>query len=413
MKIEKLIDHAKMNIPFYQKDQYKDYDSIEQFPIITKYMIREDYGSFISNELGEDKAKLVDLLETKTLSTKGWYNEIGAVKNIVVEETSGTTGVPFLCAKSEAERARLGIVLWKERQRRDPLVNGDNYYQFSHIGRNMINPNAYDYEINHLLELYATIREKKMRWIHGTPNAIMNHIRVFRENNIHLVMPDLKFIECTGTYLSREAKETIESFFEVTVLDLYGSIETWPIALTCSEGKMHLIEKNVYFELVDEEGKVIHKNGVTGRVVATSLVNQVFPLIRYAMGDYAAYVDDGQCSCGCKGRIIQLFEGRENNIIKGLTKVKFGNKEFARMLATVKLRYPKLDLRYVKILQYSEKDFEVWINDFDNVEQFVDSLKNLMQTEFEKQLSVSVKRMSPAQIDERKYDKPNIFICKC
>lgn len=413
MKIEKLIEYIKKNIPFYQKNEYKDYKSIEQFPLITKYMIREDYGSFVSNGLGEDKDKLVDLLETKTLSTKGWYNEIGAVKGVFVEETSGTTGVPFLCAKSETERTRLGIVLWKERQNRDPLVNGENYFQFSHIRRNMINPNAYDYELNHLIDLYSQIKARKIRWIHGTPNAIINHVKVFKENGIRFFLPELKYIECTGTYLSSETKHLIEEYFDVTVLDLYGSIETWPIALTCNEGKMHLIEKNVYFELVDPEGNVINEKGIIGRVVATTLVNQVFPLIRYTMGDYAMYVDCAPCKCGCKGRVIQLVEGRDNNIIKGLPQTKFGNKEFARMVATVKLRFPELDLRYIKIIQNNVTDFEVWINDFGNVDEFVDSLKEIMQVEFEKILFVSVKKMTATQIDERKYDKPNIFICKC
>lgn len=413
MNIDKVIEYVKKNIPFYMKEEFKEFSSIEQFPCITKYMIREDYGSFISNELGSDKDKLVEMLETKTLSTKGWYNDFGVIRDVYVEETSGTTGVPFLCAKTEKERTKLGVFLWKERMLRDPKVSKDNYFQFSHIGRNMINPNAYDYQVDHLVQLYSDIKDKKMRWIHGTPNALINHIKVFKENEIELDVPDLKVIECTGSYLSTEEKQSIEAFFKVKVLDLYGSIETWPIALTCNNGIMHLLEKNVYFELIDSEGNVINETGKVGRVVVTTLRNHIFPLIRYTMGDYAIYLDRDQCSCNCKGRMIKLLEGRENNIIKGLPNTRFGNKEFARIVATGKLKFPKLDLRYIKVIQNGLSDFEIWINEFDNSDAFIDLLHSIMEQEFDKSLTVTVKKLNAEQIDERKHDKPNIFICKC
>lgn len=410
MSIDKVIEYAKKNIPFYMN---KKFNSIEQFPLITKYMIREDYESFISNEIGSEKNKLVEMLETKTLSTKGWYNDFGVIRDVYVEETSGTTGVPFLCAKTEKERTILGVYLWKERMLRDPEVSKDNYFQFSHIGRNMINPNAYNYQIDHLVQLYSNIKDKKMRWIHGTPNALINHIKVLKENEIKLDLPDLKFIECTGSYLSTEAKKTIEEFFEVKVLDLYGSIETWPIALTCNNDNMHIMEKNVYFELIDSEGNVINETGKVGRIVVTTLRNRIFPLIRYTMGDYAMYLESTQCSCKCKGRMIKLLEGRENNIIKGLPSMKFGNKEFARIVATVKLRFPKLDLRYIKVIQNGLGDFEIWINEFDNADAFIDMLHSIMEQEFDKRLTVTVIKLNAEQIEARKYDKPNIFICKC
>lgn len=413
MNIDNLIEYAKENIPFYQNEKFKNYTSIEQFPCVTKYIIRENYGEFISDELGDEKTKLVEMLETKTISTKGWYNDFGVLNDVFVEETSGTTGVPFLVAKSEMERTKLGVHLWKERMLRDPGVRKENYFQFSHIGRNMKNPNAYDYNLDHLVDLYSEIRLKKMRWIHGTPNAIVNHIKVFKSNNINMNLPDLKFIECTGSYLSEEAKREIEEYFDVKVLDLYGSIETWPIAMTCCENTMHLIENNVYFELVDADGKVIHESGVIGRVVVTTLRNRVFPLIRYTMGDYAMYLDGEQCTCKCRGRRIKLLEGRDNNIIKGLPETKFGNKEFARIVATGKLKFPKLDLRYIKVIQYDLLCFEILINDFETVDSFTNLLKDIMEKEFEKELQVTVKKLSADQIDERKYDKPNIFICKC
>lgn len=411
MVTNQLVQYIKENIPFYKQSKFHDYIHIEQFPFITKHMIREDYGRFISDELGGSKAQLVSFLDSNTSRTKGWYNEVETLNDLIIEETSGTTGIPFLCAKTRQERTKLALHLWKERRKRDSQLTRENYFQFSHIGIGMKNPNAYDYNLDHLIQLYAEIKEKRIRWIHGTPNALINHIKVFKENGIFLELDDLKYIECTGTFLREEDRKTIEEYFRVKVINLYGSIETWPIAMTCNHNIMHLIEDNIYLELIDLEGNVITEPYQVGRVVVTTLKNRIFPFVRYVLGDYAQYINPDYCADGCRGRCIEVLEGRESNIIKGLSTTKFGNKEFSRIVATAKLEFPDLDLRYIKIMQLEADKFEILLNKFNESYKFVNKIREIMEREFEKPLIIQEKYLEQNEIVDKKYEKPNIFVC--
>ena len=56
------------------------------------------------------------------------------------------------------------------------------------------------------------------------------------------------------------------------------------------------------------------KPGETGRVYITSLINTVMPIIRYELGDLAAWVP-GDCSCGLWWPRLSLFQGRIGDVI--------------------------------------------------------------------------------------------------
>jgi phenylacetate-CoA ligase len=72
---------------------------------------------------------------------------------------------------------------------------------------------------------------------------------------------------------------------------------------------MHVIPAAGIIEIVKEDGSQC-KPGEVGEIVATGLLNITMPLIRYRMGDYAAWAVDQSCPCGSPHRIITNLEGR-------------------------------------------------------------------------------------------------------
>ena len=65
-----------------------------------------------------------------------------------------------------------------------------------------------------------------------------------------------------------------------------------------------------YFELVDENGRVVREPGNTGEIVGTSFHNPGMPFIRYRTGDYAEYVGDHCPACGRNLPVIKNIRGR-------------------------------------------------------------------------------------------------------
>jgi phenylacetate-CoA ligase len=68
-----------------------------------------------------------------------------------------------------------------------------------------------------------------------------------------------------------------------------------------------------YVELIGKDGQHIQNEDEVGEVVGTSLVNHVFPFIRYKLGDLGVYTNQ-QCPCGCHYPLLKKIEGRTQEI---------------------------------------------------------------------------------------------------
>src|SRR5690606_26966354 len=69
-----------------------------------------------------------------------------------------------------------------------------------------------------------------------------------------------------------------------------------------------------YVEIVRPDGAASAPEEI-GEVVVTSLVNYAMPLIRYKIGDLAAWASCN-CSCGSSWPLLQEVSGRVNSVIR-------------------------------------------------------------------------------------------------
>ena len=108
-------------------------------------------------------------------------------------------------------------------------------------------------------------------------------------------------------------RERITEAFGCRVVDMYGCQEAGLLATECPDGHgHHVCAESVLLEILREDGTPAPA-GETGRVVLTSLHNFAMPLIRYAIGDYAA-LHDGPCPCGRALPLLTKIFGRSANL---------------------------------------------------------------------------------------------------
>jgi phenylacetate-coenzyme A ligase PaaK-like adenylate-forming protein len=100
-----------------------------------------------------------------------------------------------------------------------------------------------------------------------------------------------------------------EAWPRAHVVNTYGATETKATAIACPECReMHLLEDIVYLELYDDQGKQAAEGTAAEHVYATSLRNEVLPVLRYAMTDRIVRLPDA----GCRLRTTRIrVEGRE------------------------------------------------------------------------------------------------------
>jgi phenylacetate-CoA ligase len=118
----------------------------------------------------------------------------------------------------------------------------------------------------------------------------------------------------SGDTLLPRMRACIEQFFQCPCFDLYGQSEGVCMAMQCAYGRMHVIPVAGIVEILREDGSACAL-GEVGEVVATGLLNDAMPLIRYRLGDYAAWAEVHDCPCGNAQPIIANLEGRVDDYL--------------------------------------------------------------------------------------------------
>jgi len=127
-------------------------------------------------------------------------------------------------------------------------------------------------------------------------------------------LPGLRQVRCMGEAVPDESREYVSRAWGVPLIDLYSTRETGYIALQCPDGAgYHVQSESAHVEIIGPDGAAC-RPGETGQVVVTPLHNFAFPLIRYAVGDYAQVGE--ACGCGRGLPVIRRILGRSRNLMR-------------------------------------------------------------------------------------------------
>ena len=239
------------------------------------------------------------------------------IKELIVTRTSGTvSGYPLEIYWSLGDYVRANTYSWEIRKKcygilpRDRYVSFHTYSYFKNkiqklqdveYSKDRINLSlgALDITDEKLHLYFREITNFKPRWMFISPHLAIELIEYL--NKYNLSFPDsLEYIECTGEVLLPSVQNAIKEYFKIPVVNFYGSMETNGIAIQCPCGNMHVLDKNVYVEKIEDQ------------IVVTCLSNTKMPLIRYCLGDNIEIDYDGNCQCGNSAPIITKISGKES-----------------------------------------------------------------------------------------------------
>jgi phenylacetate-CoA ligase len=87
------------------------------------------------------------------------------------------------------------------------------------------------------------------------------------------------------------------------------------LATECEEGNLHLNIDFGWVEILKDDGTLAATDEI-GEIVATGLLNEVQPLIRYRIGDYGA-ISSQPCACGRSLPVLKELVGRLEDTVIG------------------------------------------------------------------------------------------------
>ncbi len=297
-RIHKIIHTAITSVPFYinlkleiDKNKITLHD-LYKFPIVSKDVIRNNYNDFISNK---------------------FFN-----KKLEYKSTSGSSGQPFKVPKhyfsDGLEQCMMyrawsmnSIYAYKFHQPcivlrsfspkfGSPPYKIDRVLNYWYLSPFDINKKNLDTYINFIKKSESAI-------LRGYPSSIYILTLLLKENNIHI--PQIKTLFTSSENLLPHYKKTIEEYWQLPIIDWYGQNERTATVQKCTHGNYHNNDEYGMIEL-DERNQII----------ATSLHNNVMPLIRYATNDIAIPTSTKVCSCG-RGLSIPFagIDGRADDLL--------------------------------------------------------------------------------------------------
>lgn len=332
--VNDILEYATLHVPFYRS--FKGRKGLEDFPVVNKNIIRDNEAQFLSDEF--EKSQLV------------------------VRETSGSTGMPFTVYQDATKRHRATAdTLWFSKQAHYEL--GSRLY-FSRVWdqkttrskMECLRQNWVMHDASSLSDEAIAKFLKQLEQDNSTKNVIifassLTAIAKYVERSG--IKPKAKmasFITISES-LPLWTKETIEHQFDAPVFSRYSNEELGIMAQQIEGSTDFLVNTaSFYFELLSMDSDTTVADGEEGRIVVTDLFNHAMPLIRYDTGDIAVREP------GCKRLIFEKVGGRRVDYI-------FDTK--GKLVSPYVINTPMhefLEIQQYQFIQEGKKEYTMLLN---------------------------------------------------
>ena len=288
----------------------------------------DQHGLRISEISNPDNLRAIPFL-TKPAIKKQWQSMISTGKwRYSSRKTSGSTGTPMQFVKDRIASAYMDALMYEvyswhgikmgDRQARVwglPLDRKNRLFiQLKDIALNRKRLEAFNISREKCLSFYKMLKRFRAKFIYGVVNTICEFGRVLRAEGLDPADLGFEIILATGENLTQRHREYLHDLFEVPVVDEYGTTENGIVAFQCRQGKLHLMNHNLYLEFIDPRTKKPALAGEIAEVVITELYSYAFPFIRYRPGDLVRPSADS-CTCGLESPIIEEVIGRTSELM--------------------------------------------------------------------------------------------------
>ena len=339
--------HAFDSSPFYRdlytsagfsRHDVAEAQNFARLPIVTKDMLRDAGDSMLSTAVPASRA--------------------------LVSKTGGSTGSPLRVRNDAAAPTApmwwriyrwwgvhpaddMAFIYRQLRQGREAVLYAAQWWPSRHI--NLDARAVTDEAIEEFVGAWSRVRPRLLvAYVEGA-TAVASHLaKSGRTLPTHAV-------SVTAAMLQPGQRDLLETVFRAPVFDTYRSAEIPWIAAECAQHDgLHVAGDQRRVEIVDDAGRLVD-DGDEGSLIVTDFSNEVYPLVRYEMGDRSRSID-GPCACGLAFPRIAPVQGRVADVIRtpsgrqvtgGLSGLFLGDPGAIRQMQIVQASDFSVSIRYV------------------------------------------------------------------
>lgn len=162
--------------------------------------------------------------------------------------------------------------------------------------------------------VYAeAFRRHRIRWATGYAVSYYLFAKFILDAGVD--MPKLDAVVTTSEKLTAPMRDVMERAFGGRIAEEYSTVENALFASECEHGSLHVSSDAGIVEILRDDGSTCDP-GEVGEVVATCLMRDHQPLIRFRLGDLGAWAPD-PCRCGRSLPVIAEVTGRIEDVLVG------------------------------------------------------------------------------------------------
>jgi phenylacetate-CoA ligase len=296
--LDELLRTAVEKIPYYRSLGIAP--RIEEFPVQRKELLDQHFNELIIAGAQSRSDKVASGSGTTRVATRmlidkssySWHIAVRWRKDNLLGFPPGSPTVLFV-----QERPRTA---WRDFKNR--------------MGEYVVNR----YRMNTTATSEAAVRATHQRLAKIKPvivDAMTSILESFARLSLKLGLKapsSVRYVRPSGENISAEQRALFESYFNAPVRASYGAREFGGCAQECAQGEYHLFPEICYYEVLCEDGQV--RPYGSGRILVTTLHNQVMPLIRYDPGDIVTLSAE-YCPCGSPLPLLKEISGRTSEIL--------------------------------------------------------------------------------------------------
>ncbi|WP_103865531.1 CoF synthetase [Aquimarina sp. I32.4] len=301
--LQNLLEHAISTTQYYQK--YNTGNLIEDFPVINKNIIRDNFENF--------RSKKYMNLPKYTVSTSG---STGTPFKVYQDKRKRIRSVADTIFFSEMAGFKLGYKLTYFR-----LWNAfEKKGKFTQWVQNLVPVDVFELskkgEIQNTLNILSKSNSSNS-WL-GYASAYEEICKYLDKNKSLPVANTLRSAIAISERLNDYTKQAMYTHFNVKVVSRYSNVENGIIAQQLLEKDFFRINEASYFvEVLELDADTPVENGKLGRIVITDLFNYCMPMIRYDTGDIGVKntIDSKIVLSTIEGRKIDVIYDTKGDII--------------------------------------------------------------------------------------------------
>jgi putative adenylate-forming enzyme len=325
-RLNRLVEHAKYNSPYY-REHYQNIGenfNLNDLPPTNKVDLMAHFDDWITTKditLNEVETFMTDL-DNIGRKIKGKY---------LVFTTSGSTGNPLvaLCDQSTnnvmaainmirsfARKADFMAFLKGGGKTMGIFATGGFYLGNSSVRARLLSMPWKKRQFGVTSALYPISRivddlnTFKPTMLGGYPTIL--ELLIDEQKSGRLKIAPV-IIMAGGEYLSDQLREDLEAAFGCTVQTTYSCTEGGTIACECSEKHFHINDDWIIVEAVDHQNQPVPDGVQSDKILITNLYNYTQPFIRYEVTDRVVMHHE-PCPCNNPSPWLTL-EGRTDDIL--------------------------------------------------------------------------------------------------